>query len=183
MRLNNNNASSFFSTRLNYWLELVFDVVFLAGLLSYTIISYEFTLMEMVIGISVGIVLWTLIEYFFHYWLFHKSPFKAFRRGHGKHHVEPKGFDALPFFLPALVFTAVAYGLHLVVATHIALLITNVIVAGYFYYGLIHLAIHHVERGSYFLDRLKAYHELHHQEPGKYFGVTTSFWDIIFRTR
>jgi len=181
--LNKTNTSSFFLTRTNYWLELLFDILFLVGLLSYTILTYEFSTLEIIVSIFVGIVLWTLLEYFFHYWVLHKSPFRAFRRGHAKHHVEPMGFDALPFFLPALVFTAVAYVLHFIIATNIALLITTVIVVGFFYYSLIHLAIHHVERDYYFLNKLKAYHELHHQKPGKYFGVTTSFWDTIFRTR
>ncbi|VAW75353.1 hypothetical protein MNBD_GAMMA12-2795 [hydrothermal vent metagenome] len=179
----NNKKTAFFSSKLNYWLELVFDIVFLAALLAYTIITFEFTMYEILGSILVGVVIWTLLEYFFHYWMFHASPFRAFRRGHAKHHVDPKGFDALPFFLPAMIFSAIAYGLYLVMPVHLALLITNVIVAGYFYYGLIHVAIHHVERDNIFLDRLKAYHELHHQVPSKYFGVTTSFWDIIFRTR
>jgi len=182
-KLNTNTKSSFFASKLNYWLEVTFDVLFLVGLLAYTIVTFEFAILEIVASIVVGVTIWTLLEYFFHYWMLHASPFRAFRRGHAKHHVEPRGFDALPFYLPVLIFSVIAYALHFILAVHIALLITTVIVAGYFYYSLVHLAIHHVKRDNFFLNRMKAYHELHHQKPGKYFGVTTSFWDIIFRTR
>lgn len=174
---------SFFSTKTNYWLEVVFSISFCISLLSYAIYYYEFSVIEIAVSIVIGVVVWTFVEYSFHYWLFHKSSFRAFRRGHAKHHVNPKGYDAMPFFLPTLIFCLIGYIINIIVPTHLAILITATIVAGYFYYGLMHFALHQVESENLLLRRMKAYHELHHQHPNRYFGVTTSFWDFVFRTR
>jgi len=53
-------------------------------------------------------------------------------------------------------------------------------------YDCTHYALHHVDtrkhKGSYF-HRLQKYHNQHHfggEEAG--FGVSSKFWDIIFRT-
>lgn len=59
-------------------------------------------------------------------------------------------------------------------------------IIGYFIYDLIHYSLHHIDtsksRGSYF-HRLQQYHNQHHfggEELG--FGVSSKFWDIVFRT-
>lgn len=58
---------------------------------------------------------------------------------------------------------------------------------GYWIYDLIHYSLHHIDtskgkKGSYF-HRLQQYHNQHHfggEEKG--FGVSSKFWDIVFRT-
>ena len=180
--MNARQPYSFFSSRINFWLEVIFDAIFLVGLVSYTIIQFEFSFLEILVSFVLGTLTWTFLEYAFHNWFMHKSSFRAFRRGHAQHHVNPTGYDALPFFLPGLVFTGIVYLLQLVIPVHIAFLVTSVVVIGFIYYGLMHYAIHHVHIDNSFLNKMKAYHELHHQKPNKYFGVTTSFWDRVFRT-
>jgi len=181
--MNTSQSSSFFTTRTNYWLEVVCTVLFFSGLLGYAILTYEYSAIEIIACVAFGVLVWTFIEYAFHCWLFHKSSIRAFRHGHAKHHVDPLGFDALPFFFPSVIFGSVGIILQLIIPFQFAILITAIIVAGYFYYGMVHLAIHHLSFDTYLLNKIKEYHELHHQQPGSYFGVTTSLWDHIFRTR
>jgi 4-hydroxysphinganine ceramide fatty acyl 2-hydroxylase len=57
---------------------------------------------------------------------------------------------------------------------------------GYMCYDLTHYALHHVDttksKGSYF-HKLQRYHNQHHfggEEAG--YGVSSKFWDIVFRT-
>jgi sterol desaturase/sphingolipid hydroxylase (fatty acid hydroxylase superfamily) len=57
-------------------------------------------------------------------------------------------------------------------------------VVGYLFYDMTHYGMHHfkVRRGPFY--QLKQYHMLHHfKTPEKRFGVSSPFWDIIFRTR
>ena len=57
---------------------------------------------------------------------------------------------------------------------------------GYFIYDLTHYSLHHIDtsksKGTYF-HKLQRYHNQHHfggEEAG--FGVSSKFWDIVFRT-
>ena len=55
---------------------------------------------------------------------------------------------------------------------------------GYLAYSITHHAVHHWSGDSTWLRRRKRWHSLHHrpsQPPGRY-GVTTAFWDHVFRS-
>lgn len=175
---------SFFSSKLNYYLEFIFDFILLFSLLAYTILKFEFTGLEIIISIITGALIWTLVEYLFHYYVFHKSNFLVFRKGHAKHHSEPKGFDSLPLlFVPVFVFLPIFAMLTLIFPYSLSLLVTSVVVLGYIYYGLFHFAIHHVNKNNVIFLKLRSHHEMHHEKPSTNFGVTTTLWDIVFKTR
>src|SRR5574337_1785785 len=53
-------------------------------------------------AVTAGLFAFSFIEYAGHRWLFH-GPIGPFRAGHDRHHAQPQGYDALPFFLPPLV--------------------------------------------------------------------------------
>ena len=56
-------------------------------------------------------------------------------------------------------------------------------VVGYLFYDMSHYALHHVNFKSKFMLDLKQHHMIHHyQEPEKGFGVSTKFWDHVYRT-
>ena len=59
-------------------------------------------------------------------------------------------------------------------------------IIGYWIYDLIHYSLHHIDssknKGTYF-HNLQKYHNQHHfGGEVKGFGVSSKFWDIVFRT-
>lgn len=132
--------------------------------------------------IVLGLLSFSLVEYIFHRWLFHGRP-SAAREGHDKHHDDPLGYDALPFFLPVLGMVCVAGVLCLLMPAGAALLLTGTLAAGYAAYGLAHTAIHSMRFRHPRIARWAASHHIHHHHPDCNFGVTSPLWDIVFNTR
>ena len=129
-----------------------------------------------------GVLLFSLIEYCFHRWLFH-GPVALMEQGHRKHHDDPLGFDSLPFFLPPLVIVLLAGLFALLIPASYAMLLAGGVAAGYAVYGLSHGVIHSTRFRHPLGRRWAASHHIHHYHPDKNFGVTTPLWDIILGTR
>jgi len=129
-----------------------------------------------------GLFAFTFIEYAAHRWLFHGNtgPFEA---GHDRHHVDPLGYDALPFFMPPLFMCVLGALFALVIPVGYALLLAGAIAAGYAAYGLSHVAIHVHRFKSPVMRRWAGFHNIHHYHPDANFGVTTGLWDVILGTR
>ena len=129
-----------------------------------------------------GLFAFTFIEYAAHRWLFHGNtgPFKA---GHDNHHVNPLGYDALPFFMPPLFMCALGALFALAIPVGYALLLAGVIAAGYAAYGSSHVVIHVHRFKSPSMRRWAGFHNIHHYHPDANFGVTTGLWDFILGTR
>jgi len=131
-----------------------------------------------------GVIVWTLMEYIIHRYVFHQMP--VFSPMHGAHHEAPLAFIGTPTWLSlGVIFGAVflpAWGLgSLNTASGLAV----GFMAGFSWYGLVHHAIHH-RKPRLIARRLivaSRRHSQHHYstQPGN-FGVTTSFWDRVFGT-
>jgi len=132
--------------------------------------------------IAAGLLLFSFIEYCFHRWLFHGRP-GMLEQGHSKHHAEPLGYDALPFFLPPLGMLGLAALCTLAVPTSVALLFVGALAMGYASYGVGHTAIHSMRFSGSLPRRWAAAHHIHHHHPDHNFGVTTPLWDIVLGTR
>lgn len=129
-----------------------------------------------------GLFAFTFIEYAAHRWLFHGNtgPFKA---GHDNHHVNPLGYDALPFFMPPLFMCALGLLFSLAIPVGYAFLLAGTIAMGYAAYGLSHVVIHVHRFKSPAMRRWAGFHNIHHYHPDANFGVTTGLWDVILGTR
>ena len=168
-------------TRANYWLESGLDALLGAALLSAGLRRHV-PLPEAASLLALGLFLFSFMEYVFHRWVFH-GPMQPMVRGHASHHADPQGYDALPFFLPALVlFCVVAAGALLAPAADVWLIASG-IAFGYVAYGLAHFMIHHRRFRNARLRRWAARHHIHHHHPGRNFGVTTPLWDALLATR
>ena len=125
--------------------------------------------MTHVLMFILGLVLWTLLEYAVHRWLFHGVLYK-----HHKHHHEfPKIPRPIPIWAlspPIILICWLSVPLGLGVLTGLAA------------YEAIHQALHHRNLKRPWLLRLRNQHLQHHRYPGKHFGVLTKFWDRIFKT-
>ena len=140
--------------------------------------------------ILVGCVLWTLVEYGLHRFVFHWTPanpsldawVSQLHRAHHAHPRDPDRILARPWkTLPvSLAFLAALYA-----ATgnpNTALGVMMGIWAGFLYYEWIHYRVH-TSRSELGLRRHRSRHFRHHfVDPGTGFGVTSGVWDRVFGT-
>jgi len=170
------------ATRFNGLAGLVCDSGISLVLLGYGFWRGELPAAAALAIVAAGFLLFTLIEYGFHRWLFHGRP-GALERGHAKHHDEPLGYDALPFFLPPLIAVALTGAMTLLLGASAAALLVGSVAFGYAGYGVSHTAIHQLRFRRVLPRRWAALHHIHHHHPGHNFGVTTPLWDILLGTR
>jgi sterol desaturase/sphingolipid hydroxylase (fatty acid hydroxylase superfamily) len=136
---------------------------------------------------ALGLASWTLIEYALHRFVLHGV--KPFSTWHAEHHRRPAARIYSPTFVGVILIAVLIYvPAWMVWGPWPACAFTFGIVTGDFGYGITHHAIHHwgAERG--WISRRKRWHGRHHAHlpaadgrPG-YYGVTTPFWDYVFRT-
>ncbi len=150
---------------------------------------------HILLGIGLGLLLWTAAEYFLHRFLFHYEPStprmeKLFFLFHGVHHAQPQ--DKTRLVMPPIVSIPLAlvfYGLFYLVLDNLLnvplwVLPTMVgFIVGYLIYDMIHYATHHFPMRSRAAKYLKRYHMMHHyKDPHAKFGVSSPLWDVVFRT-
>ena len=132
--------------------------------------------------VVLGLLGWSLMEYVAHRFVLHGVP--PFSTWHADHHARPTALICTPtllsgsliallVFLPALLLSNLWRGSALTLG----------VLVGYLAYSCVHHAVHHWHGGGRWLRRRKYCHALHHRsEDAGYYGVTTSFWDSVFRT-
>jgi len=169
-------------TRFNANAGLACDVVVSLVVLAAGVYTNRFGILAPLATVAFGLFVFSLIEYSFHRWLFHVGR-SAMREGHDKHHVDPHGYDALPFFLPPLGVLLMAGAFALVLPLSTALLLAGSIAAGYAAYGVAHTIIHAIRFRNRAAVKWAANHHIHHHHPDCNFGVTTPLWDIVLGTR
>jgi len=172
------------ATRANSRASLVVDAATALLLLFAALRHGDLRATPALLTVASGIILFSLVEYCFHRWLFHDSrSLFVMEDGHRKHHLNPLGDDTLPFFLPPAILLCLAGLFTLAMPTSYALLLAGVIGAGYAIYGLSHFAMHVRRFRHPLIKRWAAHHHIHHHHPDKNFGVTSPLWDIVLGTR
>ena len=137
-----------------------------------------------------GVCFWTLFEYVFHRFIFHFNPVSALQTRlqfimHGVHHQYPNDKDRL--VMPVTVSIPVSLLLLLVYRWMLGDLVYGFFggfLAGYLIYDMMHYAIHH-SKGfkSPLMSKIRKHHMAHHfRDTRRGFGVSSPFWDSIFRT-
>jgi sterol desaturase/sphingolipid hydroxylase (fatty acid hydroxylase superfamily) len=137
-----------------------------------------------------GLAVWTLTEYLLHRFVFHlELPGRIGRRihfiFHGVHHEYPN--DSLRLVMVPTVsipLAALFYGLfHFLLGAAPAAPFFAGFVFGYLFYDMSHYALHHYNFRSRFWLALKNHHMIHHYGDNRNgFGVSSKFWDLVFRT-
>jgi sterol desaturase/sphingolipid hydroxylase (fatty acid hydroxylase superfamily) len=144
-----------------------------------------------IIGLTlVGILIWTLSEYWLHRLLFHWHP--KFKGGdqlnfivHGVHHDHPN--DRMRLVMPpavglplAAIFFAVFVLLFGIPAGYI---IFAGFIIGYLIYDYTHYYVHHFVPKTRVGKRIREHHMRHHfQDASSGYGVSSPLWDYAFRT-
>ncbi|KAJ8924105.1 hypothetical protein NQ315_006887 [Exocentrus adspersus] len=150
-------------------------------------------IMPSVLYVGLGIVLWTLVEYSLHRWVFHMEPSGHSKvmiylhfAIHGLHHKVP--FDSRRLVFPPFPAAIIAFLLYKIISlmfhdsTRILVMAGGL--TGYVIYDMIHFYLHHgtPNENSYFYH-LKRYHNQHHfAHHDNGFGISSMFWDKVFGT-
>ncbi|MCC7232165.1 MAG: sterol desaturase family protein [Bacteroidia bacterium] len=161
-------------------LYFLYQSVFVFGLSFLTIAGY----------LLFGLIVWTFTEYALHRFVFHwMPPGKLGARMHfvfhGVHHDYPSDSKRL-VMVPtvSIPLAALFYFLFwLWLGTVYVAPFFIGFIAGYLFYDMTHYAIHHYNFKSKFWLDLKHHHMLHHyKDMNNGYGVSSKFWDLVFRT-
>ena len=136
-----------------------------------------------------GILLWTLIEYLIHRYVFHYEPKTRWGKQlhfviHGVHHDYPN--DARRLVMPPVISVPLAFlffGLFFLIFGSLAPAVFAGLVFGYLCYDMLHYATHHLAMKSGVWLWLKQYHLRHHfKDDHVGYGISSPLWDYVFRT-
>ncbi|SNX85357.1 probable SCS7 - required for hydroxylation of ceramide [Melanopsichium pennsylvanicum] len=142
---------------------------------------------------AIGVVIWTLLEYTIHRFLFHIDDILPERPIfltlhfllHGVHHYLP--MDRLRLVMPPLLFFVLSYPFTQLAHALFPNAVANGIISGsfsmYVVYDCMHYALHHTKLPQY-MKTMKQYHLEHHYKNFELgFGVTSKVWDYVFGTQ
>lgn len=137
-----------------------------------------------------GVVVWTLLEYLLHRFLFHFEAKSSTGKYlvylfHGLHHDDPNDPTRLVFPpVPAIAIVSLFYFVFsLIIPAQGLHLFMSAFLIGYLCYDYIHFATHHFKMNSRLGRILKKNHLQHHNLHGPYkYGVSSPLWDYVFRT-
>jgi sterol desaturase/sphingolipid hydroxylase (fatty acid hydroxylase superfamily) len=177
-------------SKVHWTVPLYIYLPVIAYFLYRAVFDSQLTIATILFYIVIGLAVWTLTEYILHRFVFHfNPPGKIGARihfiFHGVHHDYPN--DTKRLVMPPsvsiplaalffLLFQAI-FGSVLVAPFFIGF------IAGYLFYDISHYAIHHFNMHGKIWLAIKNHHMRHHyQDPQKGYGVSSPFWDVIFRT-
>lgn len=148
--------------------------------------------LETLICFFVGNVIWTILEYTLHRFLFHVDYYLPDHPTfltlhfltHGVHHYLP--MDRLRLVMPPLLFFVLQVPFTNLGHALFPPSIANGIISGsftfYVLYDVMHYALHHTKLPAYMREQ-KKYHLAHHYKNFELgFGVTSKIWDYVFGT-
>jgi sterol desaturase/sphingolipid hydroxylase (fatty acid hydroxylase superfamily) len=180
-------------------MELLSKVHFSVPLFIYIPVIIYFSVKAFAAGIgfggfalyfAFGLLVWTATEYLLHRFIFHYHPTSEFGKRihfifHGVHHDYPRDKKRLVMppsaSIPLAAFFYFLFSLFLTMAHLFAFF--PAFLLGYLVYDMLHYAMHHYNFKSGVMKRIKQHHMLHHyNDPDHGYGVSSSLWDIIFRS-
>ncbi|PSR78599.1 hypothetical protein PHLCEN_2v7346 [Hermanssonia centrifuga] len=139
-----------------------------------------------------GNLVWTILEYTLHRFLFHLDFYLPDHPAaltlhfmlHGVHHYLP--MDRLRLVMPPAMFAALSYPFTRLAHLLFPAAMANGVIAGsfvfYVLYDCMHYALHHTRLPAY-MKEMKRYHLAHHYKNFDLgFGVTSKIWDYVFNT-
>jgi sterol desaturase/sphingolipid hydroxylase (fatty acid hydroxylase superfamily) len=172
-------------SKLTYYADFVVYPVVIVGLAAAGLPRATWAYRaEWLCAAVAGFVIWTLLEYVLHRSVLHNKTY--FAPMHGEHHAAPLAFIGTPAWVSVsvlcLAFLGPAWACF---GFDVADGLTVGVMLGYWWYGVVHHAIHHWahKSSSTYINELRAWHMRHHYSPKHgNFGVTTSVWDHLFGT-
>ena len=178
-------------SRVHFIVVPIIYVPFIGYFIYLTLFKYEVSMGWFAGLFSLGVVLWTFFEYWFHRLFFHMEPKSDLGKrihfmAHGVHHDYPN--DSLRLVMPP----AVSLTLAVIVYWTIFLFVQDYgltsglfsgFVTGYLVYDIMHFSTHYSSYKGKWFQRIKKNHMLHHYKDGnRGYGLSNIFWDRVFGT-
>jgi sterol desaturase/sphingolipid hydroxylase (fatty acid hydroxylase superfamily) len=133
-----------------------------------------------------GMFFWTFMEYMLHRFLGHKLLIRnKFRTEHQKHHYKKDYFtSAMDKFFTTFIFGGATFiTTYYVMGLVFASAFSFGFISMYLFYEYTHRACHLSAPKNKFASLLRKHHFYHHfNDTNMNHGVTSPFWDIIFKT-
>jgi sterol desaturase/sphingolipid hydroxylase (fatty acid hydroxylase superfamily) len=139
-----------------------------------------------------GAFAWTFLEYVIHRWAFHASPKgpltqALLERLHIYHHADPKDQSQVcippSLVIPAALLLLAAFTTALKLPLGHSVFFLSGLFLMLVLYDIAHFSTHYMPATHRVLQILKKQHMLHHfSNHQARFGVTSPFWDHVFRT-
>lgn len=178
-----------FLERLTHVHPLSPFVIFMPIMLVFSYLAVvHLTLSTFILGFMVGLFLWTFMEYMMHRYIFHYSyrvSQKFFHFMHGVHHASPRDSTRLVMspIISLLAASLIYISYHFIFNKYHEAIFAGT-VGGYMLYDLTHYAVHKYNFKNRTFQYLKRYHFSHHYiDSEKGYGVSSPFWDYVFRTK
>ena len=176
-------------TRTHIAVPLVLFSIISSGLMIYGFQNEYVTALSAPLLFFGGLLSFTLVEYIMHRFVFHLNPKtekqeKFAYKVHGVHHDYPKDKDrlAMPIPLSLTLSTGFFFFFKLFMGVHVFGFLPGFLM-GYASYLWVHYMVHAFQPPKNFWKVLWVHHGIHHyKDPGNAFGVSSPFWDLIFRT-
>ena len=176
-------------TRTHIALPISIFIAIAMGLIYYGIMYSFIGVLEAVTLFFTGWLLFSLLEYIAHRFLFHMetdTPAKARIQYtfHGNHHDFPKDKErlAMPPILSVFISSLLFFVFKLVFGQFVFGILAGVLF-GYAMYLLVHYAVHAYAPPKNFLKTLWIHHSIHHyKDPNVAYGVSSPLWDYVLGT-
>jgi sterol desaturase/sphingolipid hydroxylase (fatty acid hydroxylase superfamily) len=176
-------------TRTHISVPLVIFFSYAAGLLYWSITHTSLSVSTTVLLFIVGALVFTLVEYIVHRYIFHISTDTPAKEkfqytAHGVHHEFPKDKDrlAMPPILSITLSTILLFLFRLIMGDFVFAFLPGFLV-GYAAYLSVHYMVHAYQPPKNFFKILWVNHGIHHYKNGEVvFGVSSPLWDYIFGT-
>lgn len=176
-------------TRTHIAVPLVVFSIISAGLIIYGINNGYINGFSAAGLFFAGMLTFTLIEYIMHRFLFHLIPKTEKQEKfayaiHGVHHDYPKDKDRLAMPIPlSLLLSTGFFFLYKFIMGNLVFGFLPGFLIGYASYLWVHYMVHAFQPPKNFWKVLWVHHGIHHyKSPDRAFGVSSPFWDYIFRT-
>ncbi|MGH6888514.1 MAG: sterol desaturase family protein [Rhizomicrobium sp.] len=176
-------------SRVHHFVPLLLYCPVVVGLLFAA--SRTVQAIPVLVAFAGGYLLWTLVEYLGHRFLFHYRPATASGLRlqyliHGVHHAHPDDFLRLvmPPLMSLPIIAAAGTVLRALCGPALFMPALAGFVAGYLAYDMLHFHIHH-RRPRSSLERLLRYRHMYHhfRDDSCCYGVSAPWWDVVFGTR
>jgi len=168
-------------SKATYWFGFICDPLTVAFLVCWDMFVLRSGFYATILSYLAGLFVWTLVEYGFHRFVYHKGETLA-HAGHQMHHDEPEALIGMPWFLTAGVMYSLWFALSYWLQLPSASTFLSGLLSGFIFYYTFHHIHHHFSLKNSWYRKLRAHHKIHHQIPGVNFSVTNRFWDQVFGT-
>lgn len=176
-------------TRTHIAIPLIIFTMISASLIYYGISNELISVIQAPLLFVAGLLTFTLIEYIMHRFVFHLNPRtekqeKFAYTVHGVHHDYPKDKDRLAMPPPlSLLLSFLFFLFYQLIMGDLVYGFLPGFLMGYAAYLWVHYMVHAFKPPQNAFKVLWIHHGLHHyKDQHNAFGVSSPFWDFIFRT-